>query len=193
MAVRIGSRLESDYSNPLGMLSDCHRRIERFLDVLMRVSRQAHGGALNEEYRNAFATSLRYFREGAPRHTRDEEDSLFPRLRESTEIAAQRAISRLDDLQRDHTIADQAHSAVDDLGNRWLEDGQLSPDDAQALTEELDFLRELYHRHIAIEDMEIFPLAGRILPPDDLRAIAHEMAARRGLRLNAQMQPLSVG
>ena len=29
MAIQIGSKLENDYTNPLGMLSDCHRRIER--------------------------------------------------------------------------------------------------------------------------------------------------------------------
>jgi hypothetical protein len=36
---------------------------------------------LNEEQRGAFEAALRYFREAAPKHTADEEESLFPRLR----------------------------------------------------------------------------------------------------------------
>ncbi|MGE0132573.1 MAG: hemerythrin domain-containing protein [Blastocatellales bacterium] len=183
MAITIGSKLESDYTNPLGMLSDCHRRIERFLNVLLTVSKEARGGTLSEEYRNALATALRYFREGAPRHTRDEEDSLFPRLRKSQAIEARQAMSWLDDLHRDHSVADAGHLKVETLGSRWLANGHLPPDDARALMEALEFLRTLYQRHIALEDAEVFPLAGRLLPPDELRAIAREMAARRGLRL----------
>lgn len=187
MAVTIGSKLESDYTNPLGMLGDCHRRIERFLNVLLTVSKEARGGALSEEYRNALATALRYFREGAPRHTRDEEDSLFPRLRKSLTTEARQAMSQMDDLHQDHSVADAKHLAVDALGNRWLANGHLPPDDAQAMTEALEFLRALYQRHIALEDAEIFPLAGRLLPPDEISAIAREMAARRGLRLDARL------
>ncbi len=33
MPISIGQKLESDFRNPLGLLSDCHRRIERFDDA----------------------------------------------------------------------------------------------------------------------------------------------------------------
>ena len=62
MAITIGRKLESDYANPLGMLSDCHRRIEKFLNLLLAVTKQAQGKELNDEYHTAFATALRYFR-----------------------------------------------------------------------------------------------------------------------------------
>jgi hypothetical protein len=42
------------------MLGDCHRRIERFLEVLVRIAEQAHGEALNEEQRGALDTALHY-------------------------------------------------------------------------------------------------------------------------------------
>ena len=51
---------ESDFTNSIGMLGDCHRRIERFLEVLVRVAEQAHGEALNEEQRGALDTALHY-------------------------------------------------------------------------------------------------------------------------------------
>jgi hypothetical protein len=33
MPITIGKKIESDYWNPLGLLSDCHRRIEQFIDL----------------------------------------------------------------------------------------------------------------------------------------------------------------
>jgi hypothetical protein len=48
MPVAIGQKLESDFRNPLGLLSDCHRRIERFLGGLIVISEQAQGNRLDE-------------------------------------------------------------------------------------------------------------------------------------------------
>ncbi|HMX30155.1 MAG TPA: hemerythrin domain-containing protein [Blastocatellia bacterium] len=187
MAITIGRKLESDYANPLGMLSDCHRRIEKFLNLLLAVTKQAQGKELNDEYHTAFATALRYFREGAPKHTRDEEDSLFPRMRQAAGQQALQVLARLEELQQDHAVADAGHHTVEVLGSRWLAEGHLTPADTQALTQALERLHALYQRHIVIEDTEVFPLAGRILMPEEIHALAHEMAARRGVRLDAQM------
>jgi hypothetical protein len=69
------------------MLGDCHRRIERSLNVLVSVARQ-NGGWLDEGQRTALVTSLHYFRDAAPKHTADEEDSLFPSLRQTCDAEA---------------------------------------------------------------------------------------------------------
>jgi hemerythrin-like domain-containing protein len=53
-------------------------------------------------------------------------------------------------------------------------------------------LRETYRRHIALEDDEIFPLAGRALSADEIARVGHEMAVRRGLdpeRLPSAVRP----
>ena len=42
-------------------------------------------------------------------------------------------------------------------------------------------LQAVYQRHIAIEETEIFTLAGRILGAEDLAELGREMARRRGL------------
>ena len=81
MALRIGQRLDRGFSEPLGLLSDCHRRIEYFLEVLIAVDAETAGGPLIPSRRTALEGALRYFAVGAPKHTRDEEESLFPRLR----------------------------------------------------------------------------------------------------------------
>src|ERR1043165_1735583 len=67
MPITIGAKKESDFTDPIVMLGDCHRRIERFLSVLTSLSTQQNGAALNEEQKTALTTSLRYFREAAPK------------------------------------------------------------------------------------------------------------------------------
>ena len=67
MPVVIGT-MQNTFANPVGLLSDCHRRIESFLSTLLAVASHADG-ALDMERRNALETALKYFREAAPMHT----------------------------------------------------------------------------------------------------------------------------
>jgi hemerythrin-like domain-containing protein len=179
--IAIGQKLESDFRNPLGLLSDCHRRIERFLDGLIAISEEAQGNKLDDVQRQQFEVGLRYFRDAAPKHTLDEEESLFPRLRLHKDGESLTAFALLDGLHADHTEAEVKHLRVDDLGRAWLADERFSPDNARIFISLLKELRATYEKHIAVEDNELFPLAGRILDRAELEAIAHEMAARRGL------------
>jgi hemerythrin-like domain-containing protein len=183
MPIAIGQKLESDFRNPLGLLSDCHRRIERFLDGLIVISEEAQGNKLSDVEHQQFEVGLRYFREAAPKHTLDEEDSLFPRLRLHQDRESLTAFALLDSLHADHTEAEIKHQRVDDLGRAWLTDERLSPDHARILISLLRELRTTYEKHIAVEDNDLFPLAGRILDRAELEAIAQEMAGRRGLIL----------
>ena len=41
MPLQIGQPLDHDFDEPLGLLTDCHRRIEYFLDVLVTLTRDA--------------------------------------------------------------------------------------------------------------------------------------------------------
>lgn len=81
--IQIGGRPDHGFSEPLGLLSDCHRRIEHFLQLLVKVDLEAAGGQLTLEYRGALEKALRYFETAVLTHTADEEASLFPRLRAS--------------------------------------------------------------------------------------------------------------
>lgn len=172
MPVQIGHSA-SDFTNPLGLLSDCHRRIEQFLNVLSNLAREARGRQLTSDERAALERALTYFREAAPKHTHDEEDSLFPRIAYSSEAAA-----IIQELEADHSTADSAHSEIDTLGRQWLQ-APLSPDSAARLIELLNQLQALYATHIAIEDRKLFPLAATLLDEDKLKSIGHEMSSRR--------------
>src|SRR6266567_4355417 len=67
MPVQIGAHAHN-FSDPTGLLSDCHRRIEMFLRALERVAAVVDRPS-TDETRAALESALRYFREAAPKHT----------------------------------------------------------------------------------------------------------------------------
>ena len=73
MPVQIGVKTHN-FSDPTGLLSDCHHRIEMFLRSLERIAIVIHR-PLTEEGRAALESALRYFRDAAPKHTADEMES----------------------------------------------------------------------------------------------------------------------
>ena len=178
MPVQIGSKSHS-FSEPTGLLSDCHRRIEMFLGSLERVAEMTDR-PLNSDSRQALDAALRYFREAAPKHTADEEESLFPRLRQMNHPELEAAIRRLQPLEHDHRRADALHAEVDQLGQGCLQRGLLSAEESRRFRQAVLTLMDIYKRHIRIEDEDVFPVAGKMLSAADKAAIAGEMAARRG-------------
>lgn len=179
MFIKIGQRPDHGFDEPLGLLSDCHRRIEHFLRVLVALADHTVAAPLAPSERAQLADALQYFATAAPRHTADEEESLFPRLRACEDPEAARALDVLARLERDHDVATGHHDAVDRLGRTWLAEGALPADDRRALLDRLHALQALYDAHIAVEDRELFPAAGRLLSADRLREIGQEMKARR--------------
>ncbi len=179
MPVQIGAQSHS-FSDPTGLLSDCHRRIEMFLGTLERVA-SVIDRPLAEDARPALESALRYFREAAPKHTADEEESLFPRLRRLHLPDVESAIERLELLEHDHALAESLHAEVEELGQRYLATGSLESRDVEAFRKAIASLVSIYKQHINIEDNLVFPLAARLLSSNDKTAIADEMAARREL------------
>lgn len=184
--IQIGQKPSPRFQQPLELLSDCHRRVESFLRALLLVAEQARGGELNSPQREGLETALRYFREAAPRHTADEEESLFPRLRKLHGPSISQALAKIDALEADHQIAKRGHDEVEVLGKKWLNAGRLSVEEVSSLIENLRELQFIYQKHIAVEDDEIFPLAGKILESKTLDQIGREMAERRGQNFDWQ-------
>jgi hemerythrin-like domain-containing protein len=181
--IQIGAKKASNFRDPIGLLTDCHRRVERFLSMLTQVAAQAHGGPLPAEHQTALEKALRYFREAAPKHTADEEESLFPRLRALNRPGMKQVLAEVDNLEHDHADAQISHAEVDRLGQGWLASGSLPPDDVARLSKLLTGLAELYRTHIQIEERDVFPIAA-LLNAAERDAIGAEMAARRRLHRN---------
>jgi hemerythrin-like domain-containing protein len=185
MPVQIGAQAHN-FSDPTGLLSDCHRRIEMFLGALERVATVVDR-PLTEETRAALESALRYFREAAPKHTADEEESLFPRLRQIRLPDVETAIEALERLEHEHLLAASLHAEVEELGQRYLATESLEATDVKTFRKAIPALVSIYKQHISIEDELVFPLAARLLSSIEKSAIADEMAARRKVRLIASI------
>ncbi len=180
MPIVIGAKPESTFQDPIGLLIDCHGRVKSFLKVLTHLG-DLNGAVLSTEQRTSLDTALRYFREAAPKHTSDEEESLFPKLRCLADLAPHAVLESLETLESDHACADEMHSELELLGRRWLEDGTLQPTYARRFLWLARALQELYQAHIAVEEEAIFPFAAANLGKEQLATLGQEMATRRGL------------
>lgn len=175
MAVQIGAKPDSGFNDPLGMLKDCHRRIESFLGILCTVADRAKGRSLNVEERNAVQAALQYFRSGGKRHSADEEESLFPRLRASANELHQ----EVQRLEGEHKQANNLHASVESLYSTWITSNTLNSEDTVKLTTETEQLKELYRGHIQIEETIVFPHAAKVLDSQAITAIGTEFRIRR--------------
>lgn len=179
--INIGDKPLADFNDPIGMLRDCHRRIERFLNLLRAVDQRCGPGVLDGEGREAIAAALNYFSNFAPRHTADEEESLFPRMRNSGDAEALAVLANLDRLEQDHRRCEECHAAAARIAGEWLEKGWIDRRQHQLLRTALDELAAIYTEHIRLEDTRVFVIASRVLKPEQLGEIGEEMARRRSL------------
>lgn len=179
MYVQLGARPQADFSRPIELMMDCHRRVEHFLRVLATVADSGRGGPLDDESRAALATALRYFESAAPRHTADEEQSLFPRMRATEDPRVLKTLRLLDELEADHAAMEPLHARVAALGDQWLHEDRLSHAEAAELVALIGRMRQCYARHIRIEDEQVFAAAKRALSNEQLTSVGREMAARR--------------
>lgn len=181
MAIQIGSLGQPGFDTPFALMSDCHRRIEHFLGILQRVVDEYASIPLDDEAKKAMVAVVRYFRESAPYHTADEEDSLFPLLRSLEREDLEDLLVEAERLERDHHQAESIHNSVDERVHGWLESGNITVVDMELLRNDLETLNALYARHIHFEDSVLFPRAEEILSDTEVKHIGSEMAARRGI------------
>jgi hemerythrin-like domain-containing protein len=176
MGIQIGAKPDSGFDDPLGMLQDCHRRIERFVQVMCVVAKRACGRTLTDEESAAVTAALCYFREGGSRHNADEEESLFPRLRA---IETDGRASGLAHLEEDHRRARELHGQVEALYGKWMDTGALNCGEQQHLRSATGELEGIYSGHIRLEESTVFPRAAQVLDKAAIAAMGLEFKKRR--------------
>ncbi len=176
MGIQIGARPDSGFDDPMGMLKDCHRRIEHFLNIICVVVERAHARSLSEEEAAAIEAALHYFRIGGKRHTADEEESLFPRMRENAALANLR---ELGELESEHHEANELHNAVSLYYAAWIRNGRLNSENQQQLLSATQRLKSLYEEHIEMEEKIVFPRAAEAFDGKTIAVIGEEFRARR--------------
>ncbi len=176
MAIQIGAPPDAGFDNPVGMLRDCHRRILRFSSLLSRVAREARGSSLSKEHQAAVHAALEYFRTSAPIHSRDEEESLFPRLRGRVPGTVADTMAM---LEQEHREAEELLNNINRLFRAWVAEFSLRDDEERNLVLCTERLEAQYRRHIQIEEEQVFTTADAVLSTDTQSLIGREFAARR--------------
>jgi hemerythrin-like domain-containing protein len=151
--------------DPLGFLSAEHTRQRAVLGHLDRLARSLAGPS-----RTAMARALAaWLAADLPLHLRDEEDSVYPRLPPD---AAGLTGSLAGENRASEPQRALLHGELVDIARGHEPSGRF----AEAA---LHFVAQ-YRRHLAIEELNLMPAARRALGVVACRAIAREMAARRG-------------
>jgi hemerythrin-like domain-containing protein len=176
MAIQIGAKPDSGFDDPIGMLKDCHRRIEHFLNIISVVVVRAQARSLSQEESSAIEAALQYFRVGGRRHAADEEESLFPRMRSDAALAS---LPELGELEIEHREANRLHGDIDALYAEWIRFGPLKTEDEHRLASATQRLESLYREHIEMEESVVFPRAAETLDGKTIALIGQEFRARR--------------
>ncbi len=141
MPVQIGAHAHN-FSDPTGLLSDCHRRIEMFLRALERVAAVVDRPS-TDETRAALESALRYFRDdhllAGSLHAEVEalgQKYLTEGSLESTATEAfRKAIANLASIYKEHISIED--DLVFPLAARWM-----STSDKKAIAEEMATSRQ---------------------------------------------------
>lgn len=160
-----------DFSDPLGLLTACHRRMREHCDLLERLHAHTLEHGSDAQAMGAADRVLNYFSTAARHHHNDEEQDLFPRLREDAGLA-----NVIDDLIAGHieleATWDTLREAIEAIAlGHAISDWHMG---MQAFV-------GAYRKHIEIEDTHILPIARTMLEDQDLAALAEAMAERRGV------------
>lgn len=150
------------------MLLACHERVQRSLDLLLRLQAHAATHGADDQARDAARDVLRYFDLAGPKHHEDEERHVLPRLRAAgLDALASRLAADHAEMGRQWAALRPALEALRDGGGQVL--------DASACRAYAD----LYAGHMAAEEGQAFPRAARDLDAATLAAMGGEMAGRR--------------
>lgn len=168
-----------DFGDPIGALRHCHRMIDRQLAQLEEGCRMLREGAPAPLALERLQVMKVNFSGPRDRHTQDEEQSLFPRLRAHEVELGARVLDVLDALESEHRIAEAIHSDFREL-LELLSAGTEPPElIAARISRCAGALASHYRSHMHFEDEVIFPAASRVLEPGDLVEMGDEMRARR--------------
>lgn len=166
------------FDQPFEMLQACHERVQRSVDLLVRLARHLHAAGNDAAARQAAADVLRYFDKAAPHHHEDEERHVFPPLLALPQDAAHAVVhAAVRQLQQDHLAMSQLWQTLRSALER-IAAGQEADFSHQDLAV-LHRFTGLYASHIALEESVIYPAAQALLDDARLAAMGREMAGRR--------------
>lgn len=163
-----------DFRDPIEVMYRAHARNFEFCERLVQLAEELRTG----ESAQVAASLLDYLDTDFPIHLADEEEDLFPLLKQRT-TSNKRLATMLDLLIMDHqNDIEYGRGLQEPL--RAIAAGE-QPADPTLFAHHVRAYRMLQHRHQAMEDNFVLPMAEECLSADDKVELGRRMAARRGL------------
>lgn len=169
--------LAPGFEDPLAVLKTAHQGIETQLAALELLPAQLAAHGADAAARETARFALRFFATTAADHERDEEEDLFPLLRER---AGERAeISAvINEIERDHaTLEAQWHRL------RRLLEAIVRGDQDRVDASDVAGFAWLYRRHLEKESAIVLPFAREALTPSERAVLGERMAIRRRMKV----------
>lgn len=162
------------FDDPLGLLRDCHQRMESFCETLERLQVHVRAHGVDDEARAAIARILAYFNHAALHHHADEEVDLLPllRLRAVTHEAQMAVTGWAARIDTDHRALAASWAKLRDELTALTDGHRTGPSESAAFV-------AMTRAHYRFEDESVFPLASTLLTADDRVALGQSMARRR--------------
>lgn len=163
-----------DFSDPLGLLRACHKRILGFCDLLLKLVDHIETDGVDDEAVSAALAVVRYFSTAGKLHHQDEELDIFPRL----EVTSMSLAELINNLKQQHRSQDALWEKLQPLLEQPASIG------------DMDSFRNLARafvsserEHVNRENEQLLGVAARIISDEDQKKIGKAMAERRGVRL----------
>lgn len=164
---------------PLEMLAACHGRVQHQCETLLRLLAHLASHGADRPAQEAAQAVMWYFDTAARHHHEDEELDLFPALVESMAGSDAVCLRELTaSLCSDHRQLEQRWRA---LRERLVQIADGHGTVSTLADADVTGFIALYEQHIAREESELLPMAGRLLSDVELDRIGRAMRARRGL------------
>ena len=162
-------------SGPLEMLQGCHDRIRHFIQ-LSRTLAEAQETS-QDQIAEAAGAIFRYFSHALPLHEADENETLFPRLRDAAPLGSPLREAAWTMIEQHRTIDELVAELLSLCGSIRRHPEHL-PGLARQLQHVAIALDEIFASHLQMEERVIFPAVAQ-LPAQELEAMSREMQERR--------------
>ena len=176
---------KADFTKPLDFLFHCHQKIAANLEALRRATADLHT-AKKEDIATVAETIngvLTHLKSSGKKHTMDEEDSLFPRIREHKDGGTDEIFEVIGQLELQHKRAASIEDSLTKMAVNLSIAEEIENDRIALFNDLSESLYDLYRPHIQIENEFMFPASAQILTPDELAAAGREMFQRRQLKI----------
>lgn len=166
------------FEAPFEMLEACHQRVQRTLDLLVRLQEHTQTHGCDKQARQAATDVMRYFDVAAPLHHQDEEIHVFPAVLAGGDATLASAVRQ---LVEQHRQMEARWAALRTVLTSLVACPTWAPEPFLALRRDIvtEFV-SMYGAHIRLEEDVVYPAARNLLDSDQKHAMGADMNRRRG-------------